>query len=177
MAAPPVKYSDATIERICEQLAEGKSLVVICQAEGMPSRTAVHNWMAGSDDLAARIMHAREVGFHLRAERAVVAAKTAACPLKGRLAFDAERWYLGKLSNAFREKPLNVGVAVSVDIGDAFDAFAGALEVAAAGIAGRSTSTRPVVIEGSAGPGDAPGRLADLAGVRGERMGQDEGGK
>ena len=45
----------------------------------------------------SRIARAREIGYAARAERAVIAAKTADDAAKGRLAFDAERWWLSKI--------------------------------------------------------------------------------
>lgn len=45
----------------------------------------------------------------VRAERAVEEAKAAKDAALGRLAFDAERWYVGKLSNAFADKVRHVG--------------------------------------------------------------------
>lgn len=172
----PTLYGPEVIERIVEQLAEGKSLTAICKQRGMPSRSQVQRWMLSDSDIAARLMDAREIGFAFRAEEAVAAAKRAKDPIAGRLAFDAERWYLGKLSNAFREKPLTVGVQVNVDRDDAFAAVAGALDRAAAAISGGSNSTSAVAIEGEAGPTDSGGHLANLAGPGGARLGQDPHG-
>lgn len=53
--------------------------------------------MADDAQLAATIARAREIGLDHRAEVAVEAAKMAEDAAKGRLAFDAERWYLSKL--------------------------------------------------------------------------------
>ena len=49
---------------------------------------------------AARIARAREIGYAARAEQAVIAAKTAEDAAKGRLAFDADRWWLSKIDPA-----------------------------------------------------------------------------
>ncbi len=59
--------------------------------------------MNDDDEFDAQITRAREVGYQLRADRAILEAKCAEDAAKGRLAFDAERWYLGKLSNAFSD--------------------------------------------------------------------------
>lgn len=92
-----------TRETILELLAEGKSLTEICKQDGMPNRATVQRWQKEDADFDAAVTHAREEGFLLRAERAVIDAKTAEDAGKGRLAFDAERWFLGKLSNAFSD--------------------------------------------------------------------------
>ena len=92
-----------TEEELLSRLAEGESLVRICQDPEMPSPRTVHSWMDNDPAFAAEIMRAREIGYQVRADRAIMEAKTAEDAAKGRLAFDAERWYLGKLSNAFSE--------------------------------------------------------------------------
>jgi hypothetical protein len=147
----------AVIDHILAELAAGKSLSAICKAEGMPDRVTVWRWSKGDNELAARILEAREFGFQLRAEAAVEAAKCAKDPVAGRLAFDAERWYLGKLSQAFAEKPIAIGALVNVDAGDTFAAVAGALERAAEAISSRSSSTILLVDESEAGPDPAAG--------------------
>ena len=171
------RYSQEIIDRIVEGLEHGKSLVVICRDEDMPSRQAVYNWVNADGELGQRLREARELGYLYRAEIAVAAAKSASDPIAGRLAFDAERWYLGKLSQAFRDKPIAVGAFVGVGSDDAFAAFAGALDRAAGTIASGASNTKPVVIEGEARPADPSRRLEDLARPGGERLGQDEDGR
>lgn len=90
-------------EIILERLAEGESLSAICRTEGMPNRSTVQRWQDAEPEFDAAVTHAREAGYIKRADEAVLAAKTAEDATKGRLAFDAERWYLGKLSNAFSD--------------------------------------------------------------------------
>ena len=91
-------------EQVLAMLMEGKSLSAICAEEGMPDRSTVQRWQKDDAEFDAAVTHAREIGFEQRADKAVLAAKTADDAAKGRLAFDAERWYLGKLSNAFSDK-------------------------------------------------------------------------
>lgn len=148
----PTKYGDAIIDSLIDGLSEGKSLSQLCKGKGMPDRRTVQRWANGEDDLAERVREAREIGYHARAERAVEEARSAKDPIAGRLAFDAERWYLGKLSNAFREKPIALGVQVNVgERDDAFAAVSGALDRAAAAISAGSTSTSSVAPDGAAG--------------------------
>jgi hypothetical protein len=90
-------------EEILSLLAEGQSLSAVCRIDGMPAWSTVHRWMDEDEDFAGQITRAREIGYHFRADKAVADAKKAEDAAKGRLAFDAERWYLGKLSNAFSE--------------------------------------------------------------------------
>lgn len=94
---------DDVREQILAMLTEGKSLSAICREDGMPDRRTVQRWQIEDTDFDAAVTRAREVGFEQRADKAVEKAQEAEDATKGRLAFDAERWYLGKLSNAFSE--------------------------------------------------------------------------
>ena len=101
--AEPSALKEATAEELCERLAEGNSLVSVCKADDMPSVRSVQVWMGDDEEFAAQVTRARETGYLIRAEKAVEAAKIAEDAGLGRLSFDAERWYLGKLSNAFSD--------------------------------------------------------------------------
>lgn len=90
----------------------------------MPAWSTVHDWMDKDEAFAGQVMRAREAGYHKRATDAVAEAKNAADPAKGRLAFDAERWYLGKLSNAFSDnKPKQLEHSGTLNLGTALDAL------------------------------------------------------
>lgn len=162
-AKPPYRKTDASdfaddiIEELLHKLAEGKSMRSICSDPRMPDRETIRRWSERDDDLAASIARAREVGYCERAEKAVEAAKEAKDAALGRLAFDAERWYLGKLSRAFADKPVAVEAKVKVDESDSFGRIAGALERAAGAIAGGATRTSRVAVDGKAGSDNAAG--------------------
>jgi U3 small nucleolar RNA-associated protein 14 len=94
---------DDVRERILERLREGESLSAICRDKDMPSRETVRLWQKDDEEFDLAVTRAREDGFEKRAADAVLAAKACDDAAKGRLAFDAERWYLGKLSNAFSD--------------------------------------------------------------------------
>lgn len=99
----PVERTDELIATICDRLADGESMASICRDDGMPNYSTIKVWQANDAEMESRIARAREVGYEVRADRAILAAKTATDAPLGRLAFDAERWYLGKLSNAFSD--------------------------------------------------------------------------
>jgi hypothetical protein len=90
-------------DEIIARLTEGESLSAICRSDGMPAWSTVHRWMDEDEAFAGQVTRAREAGYLKRADDAVMAAKCAEDAAKGRLALDAERWYLGKLSNAFSD--------------------------------------------------------------------------
>ena len=95
--------SDEQRRIILEELEYGRSLLSICKEEGMPNRSTVQRWQNEEAEFDAAVTRAREDGFQYLAERARINAQNAEDPAKGRLAFDADRWYLGKLSNAFSD--------------------------------------------------------------------------
>jgi len=99
----PKIYPAKTRTQIIDRLAKGESLSQICTDADMPCRYTVQGWQDADEDFNLAVTRAREIGYELRADRAVMEAKTADDAAKGRLAFDAERWYLGKLSNAFSD--------------------------------------------------------------------------
>lgn len=145
------------IERIIEQLAQGKSLTAICQQRGMPSRRTVQRWLQGDDELAERLLEARETGFGQFAEETLELVEKEPDANRARVILAARQWYLGKLSNAFREKPVQIGVQVNGDAGDAFAAVAGALDRAAAAISAGSTATSLLADESQTGSDPASG--------------------
>lgn len=66
-------------------------------------RCGIHRQRIDERELAdegfrSRIARAREIGYAARAEQAVLDAKSAEDATKGRLAFDAERWWLSKIA-------------------------------------------------------------------------------
>lgn len=95
--------SDVVRQHIIDELEKGRSLLSICKDEGMPSARTVQRWQNDDADFDVAVTRAREDGFHYLAEQARIRAQTAEDAAKGRLAFDADRWYLGKLSNAFSD--------------------------------------------------------------------------
>lgn len=92
------QWQDDQIEEMITRLEAGETLTSIGSDPRMPSMCTIMRWESEQDtDLGARITRARDIGFHARAEKAVTEAKAAEDAQLGRLAFDAERWFLGKM--------------------------------------------------------------------------------
>ena len=102
-------FAEDVIVELLASLREGRSMREICKDPRMPDRETVSRWAKGDDELAANIVRAREAGYYARAEQAVEDAKSAKDASLGRLAFDAERWHLSKLSKAFADKVVHAG--------------------------------------------------------------------
>lgn len=62
------KYTDAIAEEVLQGIAEGQTLLRICQREGMPDRTAILNWVR--EDREGRAPKYRQ-GFAARYDSAV----------------------------------------------------------------------------------------------------------
>lgn len=91
------EWADDQIEEMLRRMSEGETITSIALDPKMPSYTTMWRMENAGDELAERITRAREMGFVARAEKAVEDAKTASDAVKGRLAFDADRWFLGKM--------------------------------------------------------------------------------
>ncbi len=95
---PAPKWSDDQIEEMLKRMREGETLTAIASDPRMPSIDTMNRWEAEQDtELGAAITRARDLGYLVRAEKAVERAQTADDPQKGRLAFDADRWFLAHM--------------------------------------------------------------------------------
>lgn len=61
-------YTEEIATEIVERLSEGEFLRVICRDEHMPSWRSVYRWIEANKGFAARIAHARILGFDAIAE-------------------------------------------------------------------------------------------------------------
>lgn len=84
-------------QRLLDLLLAGETLTAISKHADMPSLDTIQRWEAAQDERGKAITRARELGYTARAEAALVRAQTADDPAKGRLSFDADRWFLGKM--------------------------------------------------------------------------------
>jgi hypothetical protein len=73
--ARPTAYTAELAQRILDGLADGRTLLDVCDDAGMPAARTVHRW--GINDVegfAARVREAREIGCHHLAEETVAIA-------------------------------------------------------------------------------------------------------
>lgn len=114
--ARPSSYTPVLAERVCELVAEGKSLRAIEDVDGMPTMTTIMRWLGKEteefDAFRAQYARAREIRADARFERidcvltdmraGVVDAQQA------RVEIDAIKWQAG------REKPKVYGDAMTL---------------------------------------------------------------
>ncbi len=108
-------YTEDLGTRICEALAEGRTLRSVCEPDGMPSDVTVRRWAADPDHpFAVHYAHAREVGYHKMADDlvdiadgkaiswteqdadAVADAVNPSVVQRDRLRVDTRKWLLSK---------------------------------------------------------------------------------
>lgn len=93
------EFQDDQVEELIKRLAEGEPITYIGRDPRMPSADTILRWEQAGDELSKRITRARELGADFRAAQAMERAMNAQDPVKGRLAFDAERWWLSKVAH------------------------------------------------------------------------------
>lgn len=109
---PKLVFTPELEEIILARLASGEALNAICNDPDIAVRESTVRYKVVNDaEFAARYRSARDIGYDCRAEQAVQDARTAEDAQKGRLAFEAERWYLGKM------RPRTYGERIDVTSG------------------------------------------------------------
>lgn len=101
----PSKYTKAVAERLCAELAKGKSLRRICREDdSLPAEVTVRQWAAEDrNGFYAHYTRARDIGLDAMADQVVDIADGAEADqdtdiARDRLRFDARRWYLSKMA-------------------------------------------------------------------------------
>lgn len=72
MAADPVPYSEEVCDAICDRIADGEFLRVICRSEGMPSWRTVYKWKDARPEFAEKLKAARKAGYDALAEDSLI---------------------------------------------------------------------------------------------------------
>lgn len=106
--------SQATLNTICERIAQGESLRAICATEGMPPASTVCLWLTENAAFAEQYTRAREAQADTLADQIVALADSAMGKASeevqaARLAVDARKWVASKL------KPKRYGDKVDVE--------------------------------------------------------------
>ena len=94
----PSVYNQAVADEICRRMALGESLHSICRDDGFPPHSTVREWAVDDrEGFSAQYARARELQAHAIAEAAMDEALSATDPMLARLAFDARKWFAGKV--------------------------------------------------------------------------------
>jgi hypothetical protein len=108
------EFSEALFDEICAEIAEGKSLRAICEAEDMPNRATVFKWLANDEKLSDQYARAREAQADLYADEIIDIADDGSRDYskgengetvvdhdviaRARLRVDARKWKASKLA-------------------------------------------------------------------------------
>jgi len=125
----PSDYSENLASKICEMIADGKSLRSICQDDDMPAQSTVFKWLGDNSSFSEQYAHAREAQadalfdeiLHISntpviGEKVKVDAEGKEEVTRGdmiehrRLQIDARKWMAGKL------RPKKYGDRLDVDL-------------------------------------------------------------
>lgn len=97
----PSDYTPETADKICERLADGESLRLICAADDMPDRGTVFRWLSVHEDFRGQYARAREqqadAMFDDIRDIADAPANDAVDVQRAKLRVDARKWMAGKL--------------------------------------------------------------------------------
>lgn len=98
----PSKFSQDLAEKICEQIAHGKSLRAVCAEDDMPSTSTVCKWLFENQEFSEQYARARDRQADHYFEEIVEIADSveadSAAVAKARLQVDARKWTLSKLA-------------------------------------------------------------------------------
>lgn len=106
----PEEYSQEIADRICESLANGKSLNRLCKLDEYPSQSAVYSWLSKHDDFAEKYARAREKQADFYAQEIVDIGDEQSEVVtedgrkfdpdvnRDRLRIDARKWFASKVA-------------------------------------------------------------------------------
>ena len=96
-AGRPTDYSIELVERICEEIAKGRSLAAICSADDMPAIRTVYKWKREHVEFMQQYTHAKEDQADYLAEQVLeIADDETLEPADKRIRYDARRWLASK---------------------------------------------------------------------------------
>jgi hypothetical protein len=84
-------------DRVCLEIAEGKSLRSICEADDMPAAETIRVWLIEDGEFSAQYTRAREEQADFYADEIIDIADTAKDANLARLQIDARKWKASKL--------------------------------------------------------------------------------
>lgn len=84
-------------DRVCLEIAEGKSLRSICEADDMPSAETIRVWLLDDAQFSAQYARAREEQADYYADEIIEIADTEDDPNKARVRIDARKWKASKM--------------------------------------------------------------------------------
>ena len=98
MQGRPSIYTEELADLICDRIASGESLRMICMEPGMPAASSVYLWLSSKPGFSDKYAHARAAQADVYAQEIVDIADMCEDPAKARLQMDARKWAASKLA-------------------------------------------------------------------------------
>lgn len=131
----PSDYTTEIAEKICEEIASGKHLHLLCSTEAWcPPERTVYQWLNKKPEFAQMYAHARERQQEIFAAEVILIADTEPDPARARNRMDARKWHASKVAPKRWGDKLEIDAKVeTTGTGEALTAFLAALEAKARG--------------------------------------------
>ena len=96
----PTDYTKDMADKICEKIANGRSLRSICAEDGMPPMKTIYRWLEANEEFRHQYARARDKQADYFAEEIIEIADSAeaesAAVSKAKLQIDARKWAASK---------------------------------------------------------------------------------
>lgn len=97
----PKKYTTALAEKICAEVALGKTLSKTLKTRGMPTREAVHNWIFTIPEFSDMYTRSRKLQIESMFDRVIEVSEEESTDLIGvnnkRMEIDTKKWFVSKI--------------------------------------------------------------------------------
>lgn len=94
----PSTYSEEMADKICEEIAQGAALYILCLKDGYPAERTVYQWLEKRPDFAQKYARARDRQQDRCVDEMIVIADGCRDPNKARIQIDARKWRASKLA-------------------------------------------------------------------------------
>lgn len=116
----PSKFTQSLSNKICEQIAQGKSLRMICADKNMPTHSTVHKWLNDVLEFSEQYVRAREEQADFFADEIIEIADStvpdSAEVAKAKLQIDARKWKASKMAPKKYGEKLEQSIRADLDI-------------------------------------------------------------
>lgn len=98
----PTDYTKDMADKICEKIANGRSLRSICAENGVPPMKTIYRWLEANEEFRHQYARARDKQADYFAEEIIEIADSAeaesAAVAKAKLQIDARKWAASKIA-------------------------------------------------------------------------------
>ncbi len=97
-AGRPTDYTPELADRICEQLADGMSMGKVCEADDMPAKRTIFNWLRTNEEFLHQYERAKEESADSMTDDMLdISDNLSGDTQRDRLRVDTRKWIASKL--------------------------------------------------------------------------------